>query len=96
MEQVNGKIKTGTLADFHQAVYGKPLPADGRYPVGLKLAIEKFRTPGKKHYRLIWTAKGTAWLAAEDVTHYATRRAGLLAAAMLGARVGVAVDGGRR
>jgi len=90
-----GKIKTGTLADFHQAVYGKPLPAAGKRPVGLRLAVEKFHDP-KKHYRLIWTANKQAWLAAEDTTHYATRRAGLLAAAVLGARVGVAVDGRRR
>lgn len=84
------------LATFYQEAYGHPLPSDGKRATDLRLAVEKFKAPGDKHYRLIWTGKGRACLAAEDVTHYPTHGRALLAARLLAVKLGVVVDGRRR
>lgn len=66
---------------------GQPLKADN----SLALAIEKFRQPDK-HYRLIWTRFGKAWLAVENKTHFRTKfgEGGIVAAgAALAQKFGV-------
>jgi hypothetical protein len=51
------------------------------------LGIEKFSFPVGKHYRLIWTYMGRAWLAEEDATHFRRVRDAVAAGKALAERV---------
>jgi hypothetical protein len=51
-------------------------------PVGIQIAVEKFRRPSK-HYSLIWVRGRIAWLCEEDKTEYRTSSAALEAAGLL-------------
>jgi hypothetical protein len=74
-EEINHKdIRVGTLAQFAQEVFKKPLDqldklASGKL-AGVWLAIEKFKTSKGKFYRLVWVSNKAAWLASENTTEF--------------------------
>jgi hypothetical protein len=84
-----------TVDEFVQFVFPEDAPRNGdtNLPLGLKLGVEKFRLGhGRKYYRLIWTGRGEACLAAEDEEKYATKTGALESGRALAASFGIEFD----
>lgn len=87
------QIRIGSLAEFIQEIYGRKAEraGDGKVkllPGGLRLKVEKFKDGGRKWYRLIWSGRDQAWLAAEDQTEYRRKLQATAAGEVLAGRTG--------